>query len=81
MAYTMGVLLASYAGFVFIGANLIRWSILHPSRTMMSGGLLLAVFAALRRDRLRTWGAHQLEFDDEDPLALRSLGLVPDERP
>ena len=80
LAYTLGVLLAWYAVFVFIGANLTRWSILHPSRTRLYGGLLLAAFAALRRARLRNWGTRRLEFEDEDPVAIRGLGLLPDER-
>lgn len=80
MAYTIGVLFAAYAVFVYIGASLMTWSILHPSRTMVMGGLLLAVFAFLRRARVRTWGTQPLEFEDEDPLAVRTLGLLPDER-
>jgi len=80
LAYTLGVLLAAYAVFVYLGAHLTRWSLLHPSRTMFYGGLLLAVFAALRRDRLRDWGTRPLEFEDEDPLVIRTLGLLPDER-
>jgi hypothetical protein len=80
MAYTLGVLLASYAVFVFIGANLTRWSLTHPGRTMFYGGLLLSALAALRRHRLRTWGRRALEFEDDDPKALRPLGLLPDER-
>jgi hypothetical protein len=80
LAYTLGVMLASYAVFVFIGANLIRWSLTHSGRTIFYGGLLLSAFAALRRHRLRTWGRRPLEFEDDDPLALRPLGLLPDER-
>jgi hypothetical protein len=80
LAYTLGVLLAAFSVFVYIGANLTRWAIQHPSRLMVYAGLLLAGFAALRRERLRTWGARPLEFEDEDPMAPRRLGLVPDER-
>jgi hypothetical protein len=80
MAYTLGVLFTAYAVFVYIGANLIRWSLLHPARTMMLGGALLATFATLRRARLRTWGTVPLEFEDEDPTAVRSLGVLADER-
>ena len=80
MAYTLGVLFAAYAVFVYLGANSIRWGILHPSRTLVIGGLLVATFAALRRARLRTWGLQPLEFEDEDPATPRSLGLLPDER-
>ena len=80
MAYTLGVLFAAYAVFVYLGANSIRWGILHPSRTLVIGGLLVVAFAALRRARLRTWGLQPLEFEDEDPATPRSLGLLPDER-
>jgi hypothetical protein len=80
MAYTLGVLFAAYAIFVYLGAQSIRWSALHPSRTLVVGGLLLATFAALRRARMRTWGEQPLEFEDVDPAVPRALGLLPDER-
>jgi hypothetical protein len=80
MAYTLGVLFFSYAVFVYLGANSIRWGILSPPRTLIVGGLLMATFAALRRARLRTWGTQPLEFEDEDPTTPRALGLLPDER-
>ena len=79
MAYTLGVLFAAYAVFVYLGANSIRWSLVHPSRTLVVGGLLVATFAVLRRARLRAWGLQPLEFEDEDPTTPRSLGLLPDE--
>lgn len=80
MAYTLGVLFAAYAVFVYLGAQSIRWGALHPSRTLVVGGLLVATFAALRRARMRTWGVHPLEFEDVDPAAPQALGLLPDER-
>jgi hypothetical protein len=67
VSYTIGVLFLAYAVFVAIGSNLLRWSTLHPSRSFLTGGLLLTAFAALRRARLRDWGASPLEFEDKDP--------------
>jgi hypothetical protein len=80
LAYSLGVLFAFYAVFVYIGATVLRWSVLHWSRTLLVGGLLLAAVIWLRRDRVRTGATVALEFEDEDPLAVRSLGLLPDER-
>ena len=33
----------------------------------------------MRRARLRTWGVPALDFEDYDPMAIRTLGLLPDE--
>ncbi len=76
MAYTLGVLFAAYAVFVYLGAQSIRWGALHPSRTLVVGGLLLATFAALRRARMRTWGVQPLEFEDVDPAAPQAAGTA-----
>jgi hypothetical protein len=80
LAYTLGVLLGVYFVFVYIGANLVRASLAHPVRTTVLGALLLAVFTGLRRSRLRAWGKGPLQFEDEDPLAIRTLNLLPDDR-
>ena len=80
LAYTLGVLLGAYLVFVYIGANLIRWSLTDHVRLVLSGGPLVVALAALRRSRLRSWGTQPLEFEDEDPLAIRTLNLLPDER-
>jgi len=73
------VVLGTYFVYVYIGAHLVRWSLGHPSRLMVLGGVLLAGYAALRRSRQRSWGRRALEFEDEDPLAIRTLNLLPDE--
>jgi hypothetical protein len=80
LAYSLGVLLAYYFVFIVVGTNLLRWSLLHPSRTLALGGTLLAAWAATRRARVHQWGLHPLEFEDEDPMAVRGLGLASDER-
>ena len=67
LAYHMGVLFAQYFIVVVIGGNLIRWAALDPARTVAIGGFLLAGWAALRRERLKTWGVTALEFEDDDP--------------
>ena len=81
LAYTLGVLFASYAVFVFCGAGIIRWAIGGRVRTLIIGGLLLAILLMMRRARLRTRGRLALEFEDYDPMAVKTLGLIPDERP
>lgn len=80
LAYTLGVLLGTYFVFVYVGAHVVRWSMADPMRTIVIGVMLLMMFVLLRRSRLRTWGRLPLEFEDEDPLAIRSLNLLPDER-
>jgi hypothetical protein len=77
LTYTIAVLLAAYGGFVTIGANVLRWSVVHPSHTLFTGGLLLALVAGMRRARLRDWGTLPLEFVDEDPAATIVLSLGP----
>ena len=67
LAYHMGVLFAEYFIFVVIGGNLIRWAVLAPPRTIALGGFLIAGWAALRRERIKTWGTAALEFEDDDP--------------
>ena len=81
LAYTLGVLFASYAVFVYIGAAVIHWAVASAPHSVVYAGALLTGWLALRRERLRTWAETPLEFEDEDPLAPRSLGLIPDERP
>ncbi len=80
LAYTLGVLLTVYAVFVYLNSRAMYWSLAHPWRTLLYGGALLAAFGALYRSRMQTWGKQALEFEDEDPLAIRKLNLSPDER-
>jgi hypothetical protein len=80
LAYNLGVLLSAYFVFVYLGAQLLRWSLSSPLRTVAGAALLTAGCMALRRMRRRTWGMQPFEFEDYDPLAVRSLGLLPDER-
>lgn len=77
LTYTLSVVLGSYIVFVAIGSNLLRWSSLHPARTLFTGGLLLAAFASMRRARLRTWGGLPLQFEDEDPNQTIVIALGP----
>jgi hypothetical protein len=67
LAYHIGVLFAQYVIFVVIAGNLIRWAVLDPARTAALGGFLIAGWAALRRERMKTWGMAALEFEDDDP--------------
>lgn len=75
LAYHMGVLFAQYFIFVVIAGNLIRWAMLDPARTIALGGVLVAGWAALRRERLKTWGLAALEFEDDDPSQANVLGI------
>ena len=77
ITYTLAVVLGAYALFVAIGSNLLRWSSVHPARTLFTGGLLLALFAAMRRARLRAWGGLPLQFEDEDPDRTIVIALGP----
>lgn len=77
LTYTTAMLLAAYALFIGFGAQLVRWSLVHPSRLLFIGGLLMAAFAAMRRARLRTFGESPLEFEDEDPAAVIVVRLGP----
>ena len=67
LAYHMGVLFAQYVIFVVIGGNVIRAAVLDPARSVALGGFLIAGWAALRRERMKTWGDAALEFEDDDP--------------
>jgi hypothetical protein len=58
----------------------LRWSLATPLRWIVVTGLLVAGVAVLRRLRLRTWAVAPLDFEDFDPMAVRTLGLLPDER-
>jgi hypothetical protein len=80
LAFTLGLLLGTYFIYVYIGAHLLRWSIAHPSRLVFTGGVVLAAFVTMRHARQQTWGMQPLEFDDDDPAAIRTLNLLPDER-
>jgi hypothetical protein len=80
LAYDLGVLLGSFFGFVYVDAHVLRWSLATPLRWIVVTGLLVAGVAVLRRLRLRTWAVAPLDFEDFDPMAVRTLGLLPDER-
>jgi hypothetical protein len=75
LAYHVGVLSAQFFVFVVIGGNLIRWGVGGLARAITMGGLLLALYAAFRRERMSTWGLLPLEFEDEDPAEVSRLGL------
>lgn len=75
LAYHLGVLFAQYFVVVVIGGNLIRWAVLAPARTLALGGMFMAAWAALRRERWKTWGLLPLEFEDDDPAEVRGLKL------
>lgn len=77
LTYTAAILLGAYGVFVATGANVVAWAVVHPSRIMFVGGMLLAIFAALRRARLRSWGLFPLEFEDDDPNAAIVMPLGP----
>jgi hypothetical protein len=75
LAYHLGVLFGQFFVFVVIGGNLIRWGVGAPSRALTIGGLLLALWAAFRRERMTTWGLLPLQFEDEDPAEVSRLQL------
>jgi hypothetical protein len=50
-----------------IGRGLVALGRFHPSRLMISVGLLMIVVAVLRWRRLRSWGRAPLMFDDDPP--------------
>lgn len=75
LAYHVGALFAHYFIVVAIGGSLIRWGIGSPSRTVVVIGVLLAVWAAIRRERRQSWGLLSLEFEDDDPAVAAALKL------
>lgn len=66
---------AAYWIFVYVAGHIISWSTLRPSRWLMIGGVLLALWAWLRRRRLAAPDRATLEFEDEMPDVVRSLDL------
>lgn len=75
LAYHMGVLFAHYFVVVVIGGNVIRWATVDLMRAIAVGVILIAGWAAARRERLETWGIAELEFDDDDPSAVSVLQI------
>jgi len=75
LAYYVGALAAQFFVFVIIGGNVLRWGVGGPSRAITIGGLFLALYAGVRRERLTTWGLLPLEFEDEDPAEVSQLRL------
>jgi hypothetical protein len=47
--------------------DVIRAAVLDLARSVALGGFLIAGWAALRRERMKTWGDAALEFEDDDP--------------
>jgi hypothetical protein len=80
LAYNLGVLLAAYFVFVSLGARVLRWSLTAVPHALVVAALLSGGLWLLRRTRLMTWGVSALDFEDYDPMAVRSLGLLPDDR-
>jgi hypothetical protein len=79
LAYNLGVLLGAYFVFVYLGAHMIRWGITSVPHIIVVAALLSGGTLLMRRARLATWGVSALDFDDYDPTAVRTLGLLPDE--
>jgi hypothetical protein len=75
LAYHLGVLFAFYFVFVLILSAAIRANIVSPLASMTLGGFLIAAWAALRRERIKTWGVLALEFEDVDPADVQQLKL------
>ena len=75
LAYHLGVLAALYFVMVVIGGNLIRFGVSSPLRTVTVAGFLIAGWAAVRRERIKMWGALPLEFEDDDPAEAQALHL------
>ena len=72
LAYNLGVVLGAYFVFVYLGAHVIRWSLASPLYTLVVAGLLAAAVSLMRRAQLRTWGVPALDFEDYDPMAVRT---------
>jgi len=79
LAYNLGVLLAAYFVFVYLGGRVIRWSLISLPHAIVVAALISSGLWLLRRARLATWGVAALDFEDYDPMAVRTLGLLPDE--
>jgi hypothetical protein len=58
-----------------IVGELIHLAIWSTTATLVVGALLVVPAAVLRWRRRRTWADHPLQFDDEPPDALQTLGL------
>lgn len=65
----------AYGLFVYLAGHVIAWAILRPPRLVMIFGVLLALYATLRRRRLASPERASLEFEDEMPDVIRTLGL------
>lgn len=75
LAYHLGVLCGHYFIVVIIGGRLIHWGMGSPLRTLIVSGLLLTVWAVIRRERRQSWGRLSLEFEDDDPAIAAALKL------
>ena len=75
LAYHLGALFAYYFVIVMIGSALIASSLSSPRSAIALAGLLVAAWAALRRERVKVWGAMPLEFEDVDPAEVQRLRL------
>jgi hypothetical protein len=75
VAETVLLALTIFAAYTTIGGALAHWSRVHPSRLLVASGLLMAIVASLRMNRLRSWGRAPLMFDDDPPDMVQPLNL------
>jgi hypothetical protein len=73
-AFTAAIFFGAFVTFVSFGGGMVAWGSTHPSRFVLTFGVLLTAFSWLRRRRLRARGVAPMEFDDEPEAAIR-LGL------
>lgn len=65
----------AYAVFVYLAGHVIAGAVLRPPQMLMIAGLLLVTYTTLRQRRLAAQEPMSLEFEDEMPDVIRSLGL------
>jgi hypothetical protein len=70
------IALGAYVVFVSVGAAIITWAIRLPSGMLMVSGALLALFAGMRQRRIERMAAAPLEFEDQLPDTLVTLGAI-----
>ena len=72
----LALLLTALLGLLLVEA-VIGASLRHPSRGVTLLGVLLALFAWMRRTRRATWGRTPLEFEDSLPDDVQLIPISP----
>ena len=74
-AYSVLLAFLAFGVFGTIGTGLIAASLSSARSWFTAMGILLAVYALLRWQRMQTWGRFELEFEDYLPDQFQSLEL------